>query len=209
MSFQFKPEEQKIDYPQRVQAIKEIYEAEGFEWKLDPDKDLESVRETMYEKLARERPETAYYEVLKVMRLYDDMKNEEFMTWKLRKYVASMDPFEVDYGILPHPLEIAPVLDGEGNVINKTVRRRGMKYTQKWEVKFFEKLIKESRNPRTLEFYFANTSDVYETHWYGKQIKINNFELFKTKTWKELYDLDKAEEIKNRYGGVIPSPPIK
>jgi hypothetical protein len=200
LAYSYKPEEQKIDYPERVKAIKDIYEAEGFEWKLNPDTDLESVKETKYEQLARERPETAYYEVIKVMRLRDEMNNEEYMIWKLRKFVANLDPIEIYYGVLPYPLEVSPVLDQDGQVIDKKVRRRGMKYTQKWDKIFFDKLIKESRNPRTLEFYLANTSDVYETHWYGNQIQVKNYDLFKTKSWQELYEMDQQAAIRNRYG---------
>jgi hypothetical protein len=205
LAYQYKPEEQHIDYPARVQAIKEIYEQYGLEWKPTPDTDLESVKETKYEELAKKRPETAYYEVIKVVRLRDEMNNEEYMTWKLKKYVEGMDGVEIDYGMLPSPLDVIPVLDQDGAIIDKKVRRRGMKYTQKWDQKFFEKLIKDSRNPRTLEFYLANTSDVYETHWYGNQLKISNYDLFKTKSYQELVDMDQQAAARNRYGG--PPPP--
>jgi hypothetical protein len=200
LSISFKPEEQKVDYPARVAAIKEIYENEGFEWKLDPDKDLESVKETAYERLAKERPDTAYYEVLKVMRLRNEMDNKEYMIWKLRKYVAGMDPVEIYYGMLPYPLQIDPVLDADGNVIDKRIRKRGMKYTQEWNSEFFDRLLKESRNPRTLEFYLAEASDIYETYWYGTPIMVKNYDLFKTKTYQELMDADQKAAVKNKYG---------
>lgn len=198
MSYTFKPEEQKIDYPERVAAIKKIYEDEGFDWKLDPEADIESVKETAYQKLAKERPDTAYYEVLKVMRLKDAINNKEYMIWKLRKYVASMDPIEIYYGVLPYPLHTAPLQDADGNVVNKVVRSRGMMYTQEWDVNKFNEIMKDARNPRTQEFYIAETSDVYEPYWYGKSIKISDIELFRKSSWEDLMEIERKESLKNR-----------
>lgn len=196
MSYTFKPEEQKIDYPERVAKIKEIYEQAGFTWKLDPDRDLDSVKETTYERLAKERPETAYYEVLKIMRLRSEAENKEYMIWKLRKYVASMDPIEIYYGMLPI-LFTEPVKDEAGNTIDMRIRRRGMKYTQEWKPKIFEEIMKEARNPRTLEFYLAEASDTYETYWYGRQIQVRNAEQFKL-PYNELMKIEAEEALKNR-----------
>lgn len=195
MSYRFVPEKTEVEYPPRIKEIVAEYERHGFEWKPSPDEDMETFKEYTFEVYAKKRPETVRQEVLAIYRLKDEYSGDEWLLWKIKKYVkASQGSKDIDYdceiwmGKKPM-FETKEVTDDEGNIINKVITIWKMVYTKKWDTKEFDAIIK-GNNKRNIPCYISNTSEFYWQNHSGNPIMIKDMKVFKDYSYDELVAYD-------------------
>lgn len=203
MSYKYVPDKVESNYPARLQAIVDEYERHNLEFTFDPDADVESAKEILYERWARQKPDKTWMELLAVYRLKDEFSGEEFMIYKIKKHVPDNNEQDIAAEIWMGKrvrFDTRNVLDTDGNVINKNISRWNMVYTMKWDKKEFDRLMKESRNKR-VPLYIAYTSDEYHTNFTGNSIMIRNEITFRDSSFDELLAFDerlKTDRLTNQ-----------
>jgi hypothetical protein len=198
LSYEFVPERKKIDYPPRIQAIANEYERHGFNYTGPTiDNDIESWKEMGFERRARVRPDTVYLDVIAVYRIFDEYSNKEFLIWKIKKHVRDRDDkdYNVEIWMGKRPrFDVEPVLDDDGNEVDKRITRWNMVYTQEWDKDVFQKIVDESKSKR-IPLYIAYSSDEYHTTHTGQSIRIKDIDIFKNSaTHEQLRKYDKKLE---------------
>jgi hypothetical protein len=198
MSYQFKPDVKTIVYPPRIQAIADEYERHGFEYTgPNPDKDMESFKEMGYEKRVKHSPDTAYTILYSMYRIFDEIAEEEYMLWKEIKFVKDRDDkdyhIEVVMGKSPR-FDVTPIVDEDGNEIDKRIIKWNMVYTTKWDPKKFDELLAKSKTKRTA-CYIAYASPDYYTNYTGKPIRIKEIDKYRTMSFTDLMMYDKSLEM--------------
>ena len=196
MSYSYKPEEQKVKLPPRIQEIADEFEKHGFTYKLDADSDMESWKEMGFERKASKHPETIKKEIISIHRLRDEFNNKEYLLYKMRKYAEDAEPIEIWMGKKPR-FDTSNVIDGEGNIMNKTIKKWNMVYTIEWNPKIFDDIVKESITKK-IALYIADISDEYHTNWTGTNIKIKDMKAFRDLTHDELIILDEQQKVANQ-----------
>lgn len=195
MSYRFVPEKADIDLPPRVKEIADEFAKHGFEYKIDPDNDMESWKEMGYEKAARERPDTVKKEIICVYRIRDESSDKEYMIYKIKKSAADKS-IAVWMGKKPR-FDVVPTVDDQGNVINKRITRWNMVYTIEWSIKAFDEIMKDSDKKNT-RLYIAEASEEYHTNWSGNPIMIKDVRKYKDLTHEELILYDEQIKTENQ-----------
>lgn len=196
MSYRFVPEKVDIEYPPRIKEIVAEYERNGFEWKPDPDEDMETFKEYNYEIFAKRRPETVRQEIMAVYRLKDEYTNDEWMIYKIKKYAndGADRPYDAEVWMGKRPrFDTRSVTDENGNVVNKVITTWNMIYTIKWDPKEFD-LIMKNVNKRNVPCYIAYTSDRYKQNHSGTLIQIKDQKIFRDSSYDELVAYDRKLE---------------
>lgn len=213
MSYRYIPEDQKANYPPRIQEIVDEYERNSLEFILDLD-NREYADELLYEKWAKQNPDKTWMEVLSIHRLRDEYNNKEYLIAKLKKYAMNNKGEEISaevwYGKKPK-FTVSDIRDDDGNIVNRTIRRWNMVYTVPWDKKEFDRLMKESRNKR-VPTYVAYTSDEYHQNWSGNPIMIKNDQLFKDASFDELLGYDeriKTDRLTNQIHQAAGKPNVQ
>lgn len=204
MSYSFKPEEQKVEFSPRIQEIADEFERHGFTYRLDPDNDIEAVKEMGFERKAKKHPETVKKEILSIHRIRDEYNNKEYLLYKMKKYAEDAEPIELWMGKKPR-FDVTNVLDQEGTIINKRIVRWNMEYTIEWNTSVFDEIVKESINKK-IPLYIADSSDEYHTNWTGNNIKIKDPKAFRNLTHDELIILDEQVKTQNQAKNVRLRP---
>jgi hypothetical protein len=201
VSYKFIPEKIEVEYPPRIKEIVAEYERHGFEWKPDPDEDMETFKEYSFEVYAKKRPETVRTEVLSIYRLRDEYSNDEWMLWKIKKHVtASQGSKDIDYdaevwmGKKPR-FDTREITDDDGHIVNKVITVWNMIYTQPWDPKKFDEILKGIQK-KNIPCYIAYTSDHYWQNCSGTQIQIKDMKFYRDSTYDELINHDRELERK-------------
>lgn len=195
------PKPQDIILPERVQQIVDEWKRNDLDYypKINPEDDLESLQEIGYEKLAKEKPDTAYELIRSIYRIRDSSKNEEYIIYKAEKYVKNNNDAEMKFATYYNTAQILEVTEvkEEGNVVNVIPRAKKMRYTTKWDPKEFEKIISRSKIRTITNCYIADASEFYDTKFVnlqetGRTGLIYNHDEFKTRTFIELLLINKT-----------------
>lgn len=196
MAYRFVPDKIDIEYPPRIKEIVAEYERHGFEWKPDPDEDMETFKEYNYEIFAKRRPDTVRQEIMSIYRLKDEETNDEWMLYKIKKYAndGADRPYDAEVWMGKRPrFDTRSVTDENGNVVNKVITTWNMIYTIKWDPKKFDEVMKESKK-RNIPCYIAYTSDHYKQNHSGTLIQIKDPRIFKESSYDELVAYDRKLE---------------
>jgi len=198
--YRYVPEKEEPEYSERIKQIIQAHEDVGLEW-IPNDKDSETLREISFIRFSKRNPGAAKQELLAVYREKDEITGDEWMLWKVKYTCLDKDDrnFEAEVWLGKKPrLETDVQRDPEsGNIVNKTIRRWNMQYTQPWDVKVFDRLLKEYNSGRTY-FYLSSTSDDFFQNFGGTSIMIKrpDLEKYRTMSYEDLVAYDELLRTK-------------
>lgn len=201
MSF-IPPKVEDIKLPDRIQQIVDEYKKHNLDYlpKINPEDDLQSLQEIGYEKMVEARPETAWEYIRSIYRIRSQLDLKEYLIYKAEKHVQNANnkdmKFECYYNMAPI-LEVDELKDENQNIVNVIPRARKMNYTQAWDAKEFDKIIKRSKIETITNCYIADASDFYDTKFVnlqetGRTGLIYSHKLFRDCTFDELIMINRT-----------------
>jgi len=202
MAYQYVPDQTDVVYPARIQQIADEYKRHKFNYTgPDPDHDMESWKELGFEERKIVRPDSYYMNLLSLYRLHDEYSNDEWMLWKVEKWIKDNNDkkyrIEVVMGRRPE-LEVDEIKDeNTGKTIDKLIRGWNMVYTEKWNPTTFDNIVNESKSKRFM-LQIARPSAAYWIPYTGTPILIKDAKLFRNATYDELVEHDRRLEAQQK-----------